>query len=160
MLALLATAPALGQEGCRLCYSDMNAKPGEKPLGIEIWADLNFSKLALTGRGGGSAALDPQTGSKSTSGEVIDLGGMTMNGRGRITGEPGREVRIDLPTRVIMTNADGGEAELTGFAANLPLRPVLNGQGELEFTFGARLVLKGGKGGNYRGRIPISVDYN
>lgn len=158
--ALLATAPLAGQESCRLCYSDMNAKPGERPLNIEIWADLNFSRLALTGRSGGSATLDPQTGAKQTSGEVIDLGGMTVSGHGRITGEPGREVRLDLPDRVAMTNADGGEAELTGFTASLPLRPALNAQGELEFSFGARLVLKGAKGGNYRGRIPISVDYN
>jgi len=49
---------------------------------------------------------------------------------------------------------------LTDFTSNLPPHPRLDANGELEFTFGARLVVKSGRGGNYRGRIPISVDYN
>jgi hypothetical protein len=59
-----------------------------------------------------------------------------------------------------MSSADGGRAELISFTTNLPARPVLDARGELEFTFGARLVVHSGKGGNLRGRIPISVDYN
>ena len=54
-IALLLCAPAAAQDSCRLCYGDSTAKPGERPLTIEIWTDLNFSKLALTGRQGGSA---------------------------------------------------------------------------------------------------------
>lgn len=60
--ALLLTAkPAAADDGCRLCFSTPAAAPGETPLTIEIWADLNFSKLALTGSAGGSAAVDPAT---------------------------------------------------------------------------------------------------
>lgn len=159
-LALFAlTAPASAQEGCRLCYSDPAAKPGERPLQLEIFADLSFSKLAMTGQGGGSATVEPQ-GGKATSGNVIDLGGMAVSGHGRISGEPGREVRVDLPEAVPMTAGDGSAAQLTQFTTNLPSHPVLNADGTLEFTFGARLVVKGNAGGNYRGRIPISVDYN
>ncbi|MEQ1498862.1 MAG: DUF4402 domain-containing protein [Novosphingobium sp.] len=159
LTALLLTAPA-GAQQCRLCYSDPAAKPGDPPLGIEIFADLNFSKLALTGREGGSAELSATGGGKSTSGEMIDLGGVSVAGHGRITGIPGREVRVDLPDRVEMTSADGGRAELVGFTTDLPPHPVLNARGELEFKFGARLVVHTGRGGNLRGRIPISVDYN
>lgn len=159
LTALLLAAPA-GAQQCRLCYSDPAAKPGDPPLTIEIWADLNFSKLALTGREGGSAEMPATGGGKRTSGAMIDLGGVAVAGHGRIAGTPGREVRIDLPTQVEMTSADGGKAELVGFTTNLPPHPVLDAHGELEFTFGARLVLRSGKGGNLRGRIPISVDYN
>lgn len=157
---LLAPVPLAGQDACRLCYADPAAKPGERPLTIEIWADLSFAKLAMTGPGGGSAALDAQSGSKSTQGEMMDLGGSPVSGRGRITGVPMREVRIDLPASVPMTTPDGAKAELVEFRSSLPPHPRLDANGELEFTFGAKLVVRSGRGGNYRGRIPISVDYN
>jgi hypothetical protein len=158
---LLLAAPAGAQESCRLCYGDGAAAPGERPLTIEIWADLNFSKLALTGRAGGSAELSATGGgSKRTTGEVIDLGGIAVTGHGKVTGVPLREVRLDLPDTVEMTTSDGGRAQLAQFTTDLPTHPVLNANGELEFSFGARLILSGGRGGNYRGRIPISVDYN
>ncbi|MBN8484894.1 MAG: DUF4402 domain-containing protein [Sphingomonadales bacterium] len=157
---LLPAAPALGQEACRLCYADPMAKPGERPLTIEIWADLSFAKLALVSRSGGSAQVDAHSGGKSTQGDLIDLGGSAVSGRGRITGTPLRRVRIDLPARVPMTTPDGAVAELTDFTTNLPADPQLDANGELEFTFGARMTVKNGRGGNYRGRIPISVDYN
>lgn len=158
-IGLALAAPAAAQSDCRLCYSD-SGKPGERPLTLEIFADLNFAKLALTGRDGGSAEVDAASGSKRTGGSVMSLGGMTVTGRGRVTGEPLKEVRIDLPQSVPMTAPDGGSAELTGFTTDLPSRPTLDVNGELTFSFGAKLVLRSGRGGNYRGRIPITVDYN
>lgn len=159
MLALMLTAPAAAQSDCRLCYSE-SGKPGERPLTLEIFADLNFAKLALAGREGGSAELDAASGSKRTGGAVVNLGGMAVTGRGRVTGAPLKEVRIDLPRSVPMSAPDGGTAELTGFTTDLPGRPTLDANGELTFSFGARLVIRGARGGNYRGRIPITVDYN
>ena len=156
---LMLCAPAAAQD-CRLCYASGNLAPGERPLTIEIWSDLNFSKLALTGRSGGSAELAARGGAKQTTGDLIDLGGISVSGHGKITGVPLREVRIELPDRVDMTTVDDGHAELAQFTTDLPAHPALNANGELEFNFGARMVLSGGRGGNYRGRIPISVDYN
>ncbi len=91
---------------------------------------------------------------------MIDLGGMAVQGRGRITGTPQRAVRIDLPRQVTMSTPDGTSAELTDLVTNLPPFPLLDSAGTLEFTFGGQLNLKGHQGGNFRGRIPISVDYN
>jgi len=159
ILALVLAVPVAAQSDCRLCYND-TAKPGERPLALEIFADLNFAKLAMTGREGGSAEVDAASGSKRTGGAVVNLGGMAITGRGRVTGEPLREVRIDLPQRVPMTAPDGGTAELTDFSTDLPSRPTLDANGELSFSFGARLVMRNAGGGNYRGRIPITVDYN
>lgn len=158
-LPLLFAAPAAGQDGCRLCYGE-SGKPGERALNLEIFADLNFARLAMTDRDGGNAEVDAATGTKRTGGGVVNLGGMAVTGRGRVTGEPLREVRIELPQAVAMTAADGGSAELTSFSTNLPGRPTLDANGELTFSFGAKLVLRGSRGGNYRGRIPITVDYN
>ncbi len=161
VLALLAlSAPAAGQEACRLCFGTDGIAPGERPLTIEIYADLSFSRLALTGDSGGSAAIDPQSGAKRTGGGMIDLGGMSVQGRGRITGTPQRPVRIDLPQRVAMNAPDGTSGELTDLATDLPVNPVLDAAGTLEFTFGGKLNVRGNQGGNFRGRIPISVDYN
>ena len=157
ILALVLAAPAAAQNDCRLCYSE---RPGERALSLEIFADLNFAKLALTGRDGGSAEVDAASGSKRTGGSVMNLGGMAVTGRGRVTGVPLKEVRIDLPQSVPMTAPDGATAELTSFTTDLPARPTLDAKGELTFSFGARMVLRNGRGGNYRGRIPITVDYN
>lgn len=159
LLALAAT-PLSAQESCRLCYSSGGAQAGDQPLTIEIFADLAFSRLAMTGSGDGSAEIDAQTGAKRTSGSLIDLGGMAVQGRGRITGQPGRTVRVDLPGQVTMSSADGDAAELVDFRTDLPDFPKLDPSGALEFTFGARMVVRGRQGGNYRGRIPITVDYN
>lgn len=159
LLALVPAAPAVAQGDCRLCYSE-GGKPGERPLTLEVFADLNFARLALAGQDGGSAEVDAATGAKRTGGAVVNLGGMAITGRGRITGEPLREVRIDLPQTVPMTAPDGGLAELTSFSTDLPSRPTLDANGELTFSFGARLVLRSARGGNYRARIPITVDYN
>ena len=159
LAALLLAVPAGAQDSCRLCYSEAGTVPGERPLTIEIWADLNFSKLALSGRESASAEVSA-SGGKQTSGAMIDLGGMPVTGHGRITGVPLREVRLDLPDRVEMSAGDGASAQLVHFTTDLPAHPALNANGELEFSFGARLVISGGRGGNYRGRIPISVDYN
>jgi hypothetical protein len=161
ILALALAMPTAAGAECRLCYSS-SSRAGERPLSLEIQADLDFARLALTGTEGGSAEVDAASGSKRTGGAVMSLGGMAVTGRGRITGEPLREVRIDLPGTVAMSTADGGDAELTDFTTDLPARPTLSANGELTFSFGARLVLRGGGGGggNYRGRIPISVDYN
>lgn len=158
-LALALAAPVAVQADCRLCYGE-SSKPGERALTLEIFADLNFARLALTGRDGGSAEVDAASGSKRTGGSVMNLGGMAVTGRGRVTGVPLKEVRIDLPQSVPMTAPDGGTAELTGFTTDLPSRPTLDANGELTFSFGARMVLRNGHGGNYRGRIPITVDYN
>ncbi len=161
ILALLLAAPAAGQDACRLCLGDSTAAAaGERPLGIEIWADLYFSRLALTGQAGGSAMVDPASGAKRTGGGMLDLGGLPVTGRGRITGAPLREVHIDLPDRVVMTTPDGAQGELAAFTTDLPPHPALDANGQLEFNFGARLNISGGRGGNFRGRIPISVDYN
>lgn len=158
LLGLFCAAPAAAQETCRLCYSGTTV-PGERALTIEIWADLNFSKMALAGRSGGSAQIDAQ-GGKRTDGGLIDLGGVAVSGRGRVTGQPGREIRVDLPSHVPMTSTDGAKGELSDFTSDLPANPRLNANGVLEFSFGARLNLPGSQGGNFRGRIPISVDYN
>lgn len=148
---------ASAQQTCVLCNEPSD--DADKPVSIEIFSDLVFSRLALTGRGEASVALDPQTGQKQVSG-VVDLGGQAIQGRARITGARNRAVRVILPSSVTMTSQTGGTAQLVDFITDLPPWPVLDSAGVLEFSFGGTLVLKGTVGGPLRGRIPISVEYN
>ena len=90
---------------------------------------------------------------------MIDLGGLSFQGRARLTGEPLRPVRIELPPRVLLRSTDGAEAELTDFVTDLPPVAMLDENGTLSFAFGARIATRGARGGQFRGRIPIRVEY-
>jgi hypothetical protein len=131
----------------------------ERPLEIEIESGLQFSRLALAGRTDGGAEIDAQTGEKRVDAGMIDLGGLSYQGRARVTGQPLRPVRIELPQRVRLRSPDGSEAELSGFVTDLPPVAMLDENGTLEFAFGARLSSQGARSGNFRGRIAIRVDY-
>ena len=158
-IALSSAGPATaGETACEIC---LVSEPGdtEHPLRIELESGLQFSRLGLRGRVGGSAEIDPRTGAKRVDGNMVDLGGMSYQGRARITGEPLRPIRIELPTRVLLRGPDGSEAELSHFVTDLPPVPILDANGVLEFSFGARLSSRSAHGGHFRGRVAIRVDY-
>ena len=158
-IAILFTAPAVADDDvCELCERALQ-KDEARPLQIEIESGLQFSRLALRGPADGGAEIDPQTGAKRVDANMIDLGGMSFQGRATVTGGPLRPVRIELPQSVRLRSPSGAEAELTGFVTDLPPVAILDANGRLEFSFGARLNSQGARGGNFRGRIPIHVDY-
>src|SRR5690606_31894695 len=161
--ASMASTPAPAEVAetprCKLC-KQAEQRSVEVPLRVEVDSGLNFSRLALTGRTDGSARIDPETSRKLTDAGMVDLGGMAVSGRVRVTGEPRRYVRIDMPPQVMLRSAHGAEAELSDFQTNLEPMPRLDDAGTLEFNFGGRLSTKGSQGGNFRGRIPIRVEYD
>lgn len=132
---------------------------GERPLSITIESGLSVGRLGLEGRKDGDAAIDPQTGNKRVGGNMVDLGGLSYQGKATITGQPLRPVRIELPQTVILNSPSGAEAELSDFRTDLPGVAMLDASGQLQFNFGATISSKGGQGGNFRGRIPIRVEY-
>lgn len=155
-------AAAAGDEPCELCFEnfDRGFRAGEAPaLKIEIESGIGFSRMALKGRTDGEAEIDPQTGTKRVDGNMVDLGGVAFEGRARVTGEPLRPVRIEMPPTVKLRAPNGAEAELRQFTTNLPAMPMLDENGVLQFAFGARIASRGAQGGNFRGRIPIRVEY-
>jgi hypothetical protein len=157
-IALVSAAPASAdEEACDFCLTPDRAT--ERPLAIEIHSGLQFSRMALRGQVDGAAEIDPQTGAKRVDANMIDLGGLSFQGHATITGEPLRPVRIDMPHSVSLRSPDGAEAELSDFVTNLPPVAMLDENGMLEFSFGARLSSQGARGGNFRGRINIRVDY-
>lgn len=130
-----------------------------KPIHIEIRSSLDFSRATATGSNGGSIAIDPNSGARTTAGDVVDLGGSPFAGSAVVNGEPGRAVRIDMPSTIRLTSATGGSVEIVNLRTNLSQAPRLDIYGRLEFAFGGDLLLKGNVSGQFRGRIPITAEY-
>src|SRR6478735_11869646 len=105
-IALLSASPATADDpACESCGSQ-EAAPAifereERPLSVEVESGLQFGRLALRGREDGGAEIDPQTGESRVDANTIDLGGVSYQGRARVTGEPLRPVRIELPSTVL-----------------------------------------------------------
>jgi hypothetical protein len=160
LLALCAmSAPALGQGKSGSNASENGLENRNYPLKITIESGIDFSRSALRGQLDGDAQIDPQTGSKIMGPQMIDLGGMHFQGRATVTGKPLQPIRIDLPATVVMRTPGGARAELTDFQTDIDGIAMLDANGELSFRFGARISTIEGAGGDFRGRIPIRVDY-
>lgn len=165
LLAVAASASGQGQgNGNGNGSSGNNASQNGQdhrniPLRISIESGMDFSRSALRGTMDGDALIDPQTGEKIVGPNMIDLGGFAYQGRARVTGKPLQPVRIDLPVSVTLRSTKGAKAELTDFTTDIPGVAMLDANGELTFRFGARISTIEARGGNFRGRIPIRVEY-
>jgi len=162
-LGLLPLLVAAGDDSCRLCQPNDTAAQAEVareiPLTLEISTKLDFSRAALSGSGGGAIELDPLNGSRRVDGGMIDLGGSALAGTAIVRGEPGRAVRIEMPTSARMTSSTGGVVEIAGLRTTLTGNPRLDQTGRLEFSFGGKLLVRGNISGTFRARIPITAQY-
>ena len=82
-----------------------------------------------------------------------------MVGEVVIRGEPGRYVRIELPRQIELHGFSGGTIRLESVRSDLPQMPRLDGNGRLRFRVGGVLQLTGDLSGDFRGDVPIEVDY-
>lgn len=163
-LALLCAASASAEErvDCRLCDPAAQSTPSlpeQRPLHIEIETSLNFSRVAQSGEAGGEVKVRAADGGRQVGGALIDLGGLALAGSALVTGTPYAMIRIDLPNRVEMRTSNGDVAIVEGLETDLPTISRLDSNGSLRFSFGGRMIVKGAVSGSFRGRIPISVDY-
>jgi Domain of unknown function (DUF4402) len=159
--------PAFGGQSlpCRLCSAagqqpGKMAEPRQIPLRITIETMLDFSRVAQSAGQGGAVEIDPRDGGKRVVGNLIDLGGMSLRGTAIVTGEPNAPIRIDIPGDIQLRSAAGATAQLADIKTNLSVAPRLDGDGRLSFSFGGKLVVKGPLSGNFRGRIPITAEYD
>ncbi len=151
--------PAAAQ--CRLCETPTtrpDERPGEGPVSLAIETSLDFDRLIILGVGEGSATLLPN-GSRSVSGVIGSISGRAMVGSAVINGEPGRAVRIDLPYRIELHSISGGRIVIEDIISDLPTSARLDSGGTLNFRFGGRLRISGDAEGEYRGDVPITVEY-
>lgn len=149
--------PAAAQ--CRLCAAP-TTRPDDRsgPVSLEIETSLDFDRLILLGLGEGSATLLPN-GSRSASGVIGEISGRAMVGSAVIRGEAGRAVRIDLPRHIELHSLRGGRIVIEDIISDLPGSARLDSSGALHFRFGGRLRVSGDAEGEYRGDVPITVEY-
>ena len=163
--ALVAGAfvlPGAAPAQCRLCDTPTTSSdvPAEStPIRLEVQARLDFDQLILLdSSAAGTARLSPD-GSSSTSGALGAMTGRAMVGNVVVHGEPGRLVRIGFPTAIQLYGLTGGTIRLSALTSDLPSAARLDSQGMLQFRFGGELAVSGNVDGEYRGDIPITVDY-
>lgn len=167
-LAFCAAALAAGPPGwspahaqCRLC--DTPTVQRDEPqatdrIQLEVETSLKFDRLISFGAGEGSVTIKPD-GSSSASGAVAVAGPRAMVGTATVRGTPGRSVRIDLPPRIQLYSLGGGTIIFDEVTSDLPAMPRLDLAGRLSFRFGGRVTIRGDAEGDYRGDLPINVEY-
>ncbi len=164
-IALLAGAlfvPASAPAQCRLCDTPTtgpDVATEATPIRLDVQARLDFDQLILLdSAASGTARLSPD-GSSSTSGSLGAMTGRAMVGSVIVRGEPGRLVRIGFPGAIQLYGLTGGTIRLSALTSDLPSVARLDSQGALHFRFGGELEVSGDVEGEYRGDIPITVDY-
>lgn len=158
---VLAGAPTVASAQCRLCpnpTTKLSEGSDSDTIQLEVQARLDFDRLILLGGGDGAATLSPR-GERSASGSIAALSASAMVGSVVIHGEAGRTVRIDLPRRIEMYSVGGGRISVDSIETDLTGVPKLDSQGNLSFHFGGRIEISGEVEGQYRGDVPITVDY-
>lgn len=161
LAAAVAAAPAPSRAQCRLCgqpATDAPTQAKDSAIRLEVETGLDFDRLVLMGTGEGSATILPD-GSRGVSGVVGAIGGRAMVGKVQVHGEPGRAVRVDLPRRIALHSLSGGRIAIDDVISDLPAMPRLDAAGGLSFRFGGRLTISGDAEGEYRGDVPITVEY-
>ncbi|HEU0285040.1 MAG TPA: DUF4402 domain-containing protein [Sphingomicrobium sp.] len=155
---LAATDDARAQ--CRLCETPTTApdQTAESPIALQIEAALDFDRIVVMGSGEGSATLFPD-GTRQVSGSVEAISGRAMVGEASVAGEPGRQVRIDLPGRIDLYSVSGGKISIDKIVTDLPDVPRLDSAGKLRFRFGGRIRVSGTSDGDFRGDLPLTVEY-
>ena len=146
---------------CQLCSatpSDLtNARP-VAPLRLQVETRLDFDKIVFAGQGNALIALSPD-GVARLSGAASAAGARAMPGSVLVRGEPGRAVRVDLPSQVILFGEGSGTISIDSLTTDLPAFPRIGDDGTLSFRFGGVLRLSGDSDGAFRGTIDIVVDY-
>ncbi|MCA0208854.1 MAG: DUF4402 domain-containing protein [Proteobacteria bacterium] len=160
-LLVAAIPPAAAQ--CQLCAPDTTAsavaaRQAATPLRVDVETRLDMGRIAV-GAMGGEVEIDPASGARRLRGDVVDLGGFALTGTVIVRGEPGAEVRVILPASVDLESGHGRTARVTGLVTDLSAAPRLGLDGRLVFRFGGRLQIAGLDDGDYRGRIPVTVEY-
>jgi hypothetical protein len=151
-------APAAAQ--CRLCAapSTSASADSEVPVRLEVDTSLDFDRLVLAGTGAGTASLAPD-GTRQTSGTVVSIGGRAMAGTVTVRGEPGRSVRIGLPSSITLFGTSGGQVRIDSIRSDLGALPRIGSNGILTVRFGGELHVDGTLDGDFRGDFAVDVDY-
>lgn len=147
---------------CQLCLPKDRKAESPAPrrvLRIEIESILDFSSIAIRAQGAGAVEIDSNSGTRRVSGGLIGLGGPALRGTARVTGEPFARVQIRVPDSLELRSVSGAVARISQIETTLSANPIIGANGELTFSFGGRMTVNGDEAGEFRGRLPISAEY-
>lgn len=159
--ALVAAAAVPARAQCRLCDTPttaVNSNGSKDAIALSVETSLDFDRVILNGSGEGSAVVLP-SGERSVSGSVEAVSGRAMVGTIQVRGEAGRALRVDLPASVELHTIAGASIRIEELVTDLPADPRLDSNGALTFQFGGKLTVDGDSDGDYRGDLPITVEY-
>ena len=159
--AAAAATPWPAGAQCRLCGNPTTTREDPVDGGdvrLEIESSLNFDRLVLFGEGQGAAVIRPD-GSSAAEGTVAGISPRAVVGTASVHGQPGRAIRVELPRRIELYSLGGGRISVEDVTSDLPSLPRLDGAGNLTFRFGGRVRISGDADGEYRGDLPITVEY-
>jgi hypothetical protein len=106
----------------------------------------------------GAATVRPD-GANAAEGVVTAVGPRATVGTVLVHGQPGRALRVEIPHRIELYSLSGGRITLDQVTTDLSPMPRLDSAGNLSFRFGGRLVVTGDLDGQFRGDLPITVEY-
>lgn len=161
--ATAPAAPALSQAitaPCQLCRPGQAAveQAPEQPVQLEVQTRLDFDQLILVGAGEGSAELTPN-GNRIPRGSVKAISMRATLGEVTVRGEPGRQVRVDLPDSIELHGFNGGSIRLDAIRSDLPPVARLDENGRLRIRFGGTVRVTGDSDGEFRGDVRVDVEY-
>lgn len=146
---------------CRLCGQPTTQAPVATPdadVQLQLETTLSFDRLVLSGAGNGAATIRPDGGT-GNEGSVSSISSRATVGMVTVHGAPNRALRVDIPRRIDLYSLSGGHIILDDVTTDLPSTPRLDAAGNLNFHFGGRLLVTGDTDGQYRGDLPITVEY-
>jgi hypothetical protein len=163
VVAALASVSAgsVAPAQCRLCSTPTTTRDESQAadkIALDVQTSLNFDQLVVDGGGTGSAIIRPD-GSTQNIGAVTDISRRAMVGTVVLHGQPGRTIRVELPSRIVLHSIGGGAITFDDVISDLPSVPRLDESGALTFRFGGRLHITGDADGQYRGDLPITAEY-
>jgi hypothetical protein len=157
--AVASSSPAGGQ--CRLCDAPTTERSTDTPVGdveLQIETGLSFDRLIISGNGVGAATIRPD-GAHNSEGSVVEISPRAVVGTVLVHGEANRALRIDIPRRIELYSLSGGRITVDDIVTDVKGAPRLDAAGNLSFRFGGRLIVNGDTDGQYRGDLPITVEY-
>jgi hypothetical protein len=162
MLAAAASAVSGGaQAQCRLCSTpttSIDQGSVKSDVDLQIETTLNFDRLILARSGTGDAVLRPD-GSTAVTGAVDAVGSRASVATIKVHGDPNRALRIDVPRRIDLYSLGGARLTFDQVQTDAAELPKLDSAGNLTFHIGGRLRFMGDEDGDYRGDLPITVEY-
>jgi Domain of unknown function (DUF4402) len=131
-----------------------------KPLSIVKLRDLDFGRL-LSGTTAGTAAIDPTTDARSTTGGVTAAGGTPLAAQFYTYATGNQTLQVNRGPLPVLTRAGGGATmNVTQLTLNGPVLRVIGPAGLLDLRVGGTLAVAANQmDGTYSGNFDIIVTY-